>query len=136
MDKFTLNKKLEDDSHMLGTLGTSYLLLMRNAHFPWFVIVPLTDKTEFHALDHDQQLILLEQINGLSQFIEDNFSIDKLNIACIGNVVSQLHIHIVGRRTDDICWPNVVWGIKEKKAYTESDISAIKEKLKSVLDRL
>ena len=65
----------------------------------------------------------------MSRFVEKNFSTDKLNIACIGNVVSQLHIHIVGRRKNDICWPGVVWGLKESKEYSAEEVNRIRGKL-------
>lgn len=133
MANFTLHEKLAADSYLLGKLDCNYLLLMRNAHFPWFVLVPETDKTDFHALNKDQQLLLLDQINMISRFVEDNFPTDKLNIGCIGNIVSQLHIHIVGRRKDDICWPNVVWGIQDFKEYKSDEVSIIREKLRQVL---
>ena len=68
-----------------------------------------------------------------SKFVYENYEIDKLNIASIGNLVSQLHIHIVGRYFDDPCWPGVVWGTSHYKAYESEEIVQIQQKLEFVL---
>lgn len=111
---------------MLAQSDCSILLLMRNALFPWFVIVPMTAETEFHRLAHEQQLRLLRQINLVSDFVEQTFAVQKLNVAWIGNIVSQLHIHIVGRSAEDCCWPGVVWGVKQFEAYSDARVEDIK----------
>ncbi|HXK57102.1 MAG: HIT domain-containing protein [Gammaproteobacteria bacterium] len=120
-----LDTRLKQDSHLLGWLGSTDLLLMRNALFPWFVLVPETDEIEFYKLDSRIQMQLLTQINLISEFIESNFQIDKLNIGLIGNVVPQLHVHVVGRRREDICWPGVVWGVKESIPYAAGQVEKI-----------
>lgn len=102
---------------------------MDNAHFPWLILVPETGESELHRLSRQQQTAVLEQINLLSRFVEENFTVEKLNIACIGNIVSQLHIHIVGRNSQDICWPNVVWGSGDHKAYQEQEVVTISKQL-------
>lgn len=126
---FSLHPKLAEDSHYLGKLDNTSILLSRNAHFPWFLLVPQTRQRELHQLAPEQQNAVLEQINLVSRFIEDSFRVEKLNVACIGNIVPQMHIHIVGRNRDDICWPNVVWGIEQHKAYQEAEVHSIKMKL-------
>jgi diadenosine tetraphosphate (Ap4A) HIT family hydrolase len=132
-----LDPRLEKDCHFMGEFdSSSVLLLMRNSLFPWFVLVPRTKEIEFYKLEPELQTKVLEQINLLSQFIEDNFSIDKLNIGSIGNIVSQLHIHVVGRRRDDVRWPDVVWGVKEFKVYEPGQLSDIKKKLDISFQRL
>jgi len=102
---------------------------MRNSLFPWFVVVPDTSEIEFYKLESDLQTKVLNQINLVSRFIEQAYSTDKINIASIGNIVSQLHVHIVGRYKSDICWPGVVWGVKEFKQYEPDQIKQIKNKL-------
>jgi len=124
-----VNEKLLEDCYLLGRFDDSILLLMRNALFPWFVLVPQSNEIEFYKLEHDLQAKLIEQVNYISAFIEDNYSIDKINIASIGNVVSQLHVHIIGRSKDDACWPGVVWGTKEFKPYEAGQVKQIKGKL-------
>ena len=106
---------------------------MNNSLFIWFILVPKTQIIEFHQLDRALQIRLLDEINALSVFIEDNFGIDKLNTAMIGNIVSQLHIHVIGRKQTDPCWPGVVWGTSHRQAYDNDTINAyqslVREKL-------
>jgi len=130
---FTLDPRLANDCFELGHLKTSRLLLLNNALVPWFILVPDTGATEIYQLPHEQQLLLLEEINIISNYIRQNFVVDKLNVAAIGNIVSQMHIHLVGRRRDDFCWPGVVWGAKEKQAYQDSEVGAIKSGLSNSL---
>jgi diadenosine tetraphosphate (Ap4A) HIT family hydrolase len=130
---FILDPRLANDCFVLGHLKTSRLLLLNNALVPWFILVPDTDVTEIYQLPHEQQLLLLDEINIISNYIKQNFVVDKLNVAAIGNIVSQMHIHLVGRRLDDFCWPGVVWGAKDKKAYQDSEVDAIKSRLLKTL---
>ena len=125
MTPFKLNPRLSDDCHLLGEMDCSLLLLMDNALVPWFVLVPRVDAIEICDMEAPQQGMLLDEINAVSEFVRDYFEVDKLNVAAIGNVVEQLHVHVVGRRYDDYCWPNVVWGQTEKKPYEQSEAESI-----------
>ena len=87
MNDFRVNEKLLEDSYFIGHFDGSILLLMRNALFPWFVLVPQCNEIEFYKLEHDLQAKLIEQVNYISGFIEDSFSIDKINIECICRIV-------------------------------------------------
>ena len=98
---------------------------MNNSLVPWFVLVPETAKTEIMDLSLADQTALLEEINLLSAFVKTNFDITKLNVAAIGNIVSQLHVHIIGRDPSDYCWPNVVWGTQQREPYTDDRIKQI-----------
>ena len=75
----------------------------------------------------------LTQINIVSQFVLKNFSTDKLNVASIGNIVNQMHLHVIGRSHDDFCWPEVVWGKSERMEYTEEEITTIANALQQQL---
>ena len=125
MNDFELDARLAKDCLILGKLNTSLLLLMNNSLVPWFILVPQTSETELTDLSLSDQNNLLEEINLVSTFIKGNFEISKLNIAAIGNIVSQLHVHVVGRDPSDFCWPNVVWGTSERKPYTTERVSEI-----------
>jgi diadenosine tetraphosphate (Ap4A) HIT family hydrolase len=131
--EFTLDSRLENDCYELGELPHSLLLLMDNALVPWLILVPFTDQNEFTNLEIELQKNILEEVNLVSDYLQTNYSIDKLNIAAIGNVVSQLHIHIVGRRRDDYCWPAVVWGQPEKLAYDQAQVSSLVSRLEVAL---
>ncbi|MDF2690449.1 MAG: histidine triad protein [Gammaproteobacteria bacterium] len=127
--EFILNPQIEADSDLVGKLSLSQLRLMNNVHFSWVILVPeLPNITELYQLTASQQIQLLEEINVVSQCLKQNFPCDKLNIAMLGNKVSQLHVHIIARRTDDICWPNPVWG-GPNIPYTEAAKAEVIAKL-------
>ena len=129
MEKFDLDSRLKKDCVVLGKINGIILLLLNNSLVPWFILVPEVEETELYELDKETQLNLLETVNNISKFIKTEFEIDKLNVAAIGNIVKQLHIHIVGRTESDFCWPGVVWGADGKKSYSEKEIKEIVTKL-------
>lgn len=124
-----LHDQLNADCHKLGYINSSLLLLHKNSLVPWFILIPDTTENELFKLAETQQLAVNKQINELAQFVEKHFHADKLNIATIGNIVPQLHVHIIGRFFDDCFWPNPVWGQSMTRQYTEQEIQAIKEAL-------
>lgn len=129
MTTFKLAKQLKHDCHWMGKLNACHLLLLNNALVPWFILVPETDITEFHELDVTQQQALQTNINAISRFIQSEFSVSKLNTATIGNIVQQLHIHVIGRHEEDYCWPGVVWGRTEKQPYSAAQVTSISQAL-------
>ncbi|MFW2374055.1 MAG: HIT domain-containing protein, partial [Gammaproteobacteria bacterium] len=120
---FKLDERLTRDCYVLGQWNTNRLLLMDNALIPWFILVPDTQQIEFYKLPYDQQLDTLDKINRLSKILMNNFDVKKLNIATIGNIVSQLHIHVIGRSPGDHCWPSVAWGNPQRKPYTQDQLT-------------
>jgi diadenosine tetraphosphate (Ap4A) HIT family hydrolase len=130
---FVLDERLARDSLPLGESELSLLRLMDNALVPWLILVPKVDCRELFELANDDQTRLLAEINALSGFLKTELGADKLNVAAIGNLVPQLHIHLVARRRDDFCWPGVVWGRPERQPYTPAEV----ERLRAlVADRL
>jgi len=129
MNSFTLDPRLATDCYLLGEMRLSLLLLLKNALVPWFILVPRRDQTEIFELNREDQEALLEEINLLSGFVKELSGVEKLNVAAIGNVVKQLHVHVIGRNSQDFCWPNVVWGRPEKTSYSDEEIKAIRESL-------
>lgn len=121
----SLDPRLQADCLALGTLGGSRLLLMNNALVPWFVLVPDTAHTELYELLPEQQSGVLTAVNALSALLRNRLDAQKINVAAIGNVVAQLHVHVVGRRPDDFCWPGVVWGAQERRPYTDAEAAGI-----------
>ena len=128
-----LDTRLAEDTYPLGAFDDCLLLLSKNALFPWFILVPATQEVEFHKLEAQQQTNIQQHINAIAQFIEGYFPTEKINVASIGNIVSQLHIHVIGRHHNDACWPNVVWGTTQFKGYEIDMISDIKIQLGSAL---
>ena len=133
MEDFSLDPRLAADCVVLGEMRLSRLLLMNNSLIPWFILVPRRTAVELFELESEDQLALLEEINLLSRFMKDHFGSHKLNVAAIGNIVRQMHIHVVGRKTTDYCWPNVVWGTREKEPYTTAEVAALLESLEGKL---
>jgi len=131
---FELHEQLRKDCHVLGRLDAGYLLLLDNALVPWFILVPETEKTEFYQLDAELQQHVLDGINRVSAWVEENLEVDKLNVAMIGNKVPQMHIHIIGRRKDDYCWPGVVWASSEKEPYSATTLENVKKPLLEALN--
>ena len=137
MEPLTLDSRLENDCLILGYLDESLVLLMNNSQIPWLILVPDTSSAasadEFDLLSREQQIILLDQINLLSAFLRKYFQFDKLNIATIGNVVRQLHIHIVARSVNDYCWPGIVWGQDNQSQWTAGEVDNIRQQLATYL---
>jgi diadenosine tetraphosphate (Ap4A) HIT family hydrolase len=131
MTTFTLNQQLDHDCITLGTFGSSLLLLLDNSLVPWFILVPQTSACEIFDMEVGPQQTLFTEMTKLGKFIDREFNTDKVNTAAIGNIVRQLHIHVVGRYEDDFCWPNVVWGTTEKKAYSQAEIKSIIARLQA-----
>lgn len=109
------------------------MLLMNDARLPWFILVPHTEVQELYLLPAARQAELLARVNRLSAFIREELGADKLNVAAIGNVVRQLHVHVVGRRVDDHCWPGVVWGTGPGQPYTGAAVSLLGTRLRDSL---
>ena len=130
---FTLDARLAEDCYLLAELELSQLLLMNNALLPWFILAPRVEVVEIHQLSPHQQWILLEEINLLSHFVEQHYTTDKLNVGAIGNIVRQMHIHIIGRNSDDPWWPGVVWGAQQNERYDQRKLDDLAELLKGFL---
>jgi len=120
---FELNPRLAAGGFDFGTHGKCRVLLKDNAVFPWFILVPEVDEsiTELHQLDATDYASVMFTIRQISEFVENQFEPDKLNVAAIGNIVSQLHIHIVARTENDPAWPGVVWGCDAKTPYEKDE---------------
>ena len=118
-----LDPRLLNDCEVLGQFKLCHVLLMRDANYPWIVLVPdRENKTEIFDLSEEDQKQLNIESNILLAFLKKEFNADKMNVAALGNVVSQLHIHHVVRYQTDIAWPAPVWGAYPAKAYSESSL--------------
>jgi diadenosine tetraphosphate (Ap4A) HIT family hydrolase len=124
---FTLHPRLAAGTHLLGITKGCQILLKKNSAFPWILIVPEVSEEieDLHQLSPEQFAEVAFLIREVSNFVEETFQPDKLNVACIGNIVRQMHIHIVGRTTNDLAWPGTVWASDAKSDYTPETIAAI-----------
>jgi diadenosine tetraphosphate (Ap4A) HIT family hydrolase len=133
MALFKLDNRLANDCVIVGSLPLSELLLMNNREYPWFILVPRCEVVELHELTPEQQLQLLREYNALASFVSRYFAIDKLNTGALGNIVRQLHLHVVGRREDDACWPGPVWGCAQGDVYSDERLTEIKRQVNEEL---
>ena len=134
MSTFTLDNRLQADCIRITKVDDIHILLMNNTLLPWFILVPETRQTELHQLPEVQFQRLMTLQRTMARFIESNFAVDKINTAAIGNVVSQLHVHVIGRCKTDHCWPGVVWGNPQKSLYSSDEAKTIGQKLKWYLN--
>ena len=119
---FELHPQLAKDCLPVGRFALCHLLLMRDANYPWCILVPARiDITEIYQLSDEDQQQLMRESSLLAGSMAALFSADKMNIAALGNIVPQLHIHHIARRRDDPAWPAPVWGKVPPRAYTQDE---------------
>ena len=130
----TIHPQLMQDCQLLGKFTLCHLLLMRDANYPWCILVPDRDDiSEIHQLSEFDQQQLLRESSLLSVAMQSAFSPDKLNIAALGNVVPQLHLHHIARYRTDAAWPAPVWGRVPAKPYLEYELEAVVHSLTALL---
>ena len=111
MADFLLDPRLAADSVFIADGPLSQVRLMDDTRFPWLVLVPrVADVSEWLELDGAQQRLLLAEVNQAGNLIRGLPGVEKLNIGALGNIVRQLHVHLVGRHAGDAAWPGPVWG--------------------------
>ena len=111
MSAFELDPRLAADSTFVADGPLSQVRLMDDARFPWLVLVPrVAGASEWIELDGSQQRLLLAEINQVGNLVRAEAGVQKLNIGALGNIVRQLHVHLVGRHEGDAAWPGPVWG--------------------------
>lgn len=124
---FEIHPRLAVGSFEIGRLGGCILLLKNNALFPWLLLVPEVEGIEdLHQLPLGQYEKVMLAVRQVSEFVADYFQPDKLNVACIGNQVRQMHIHIVGRSPEDPAWPGTVWAFEGKMEYSKKQHEEIR----------
>lgn len=132
---FALDSRLEQDTFALGDFPLCRLLLSKDANYPWFILVPRrADISEIFQLDDSEREQLWNETNYLSETLKDLFAADKMNVAALGNVVSQLHMHVIVRRRDDAAWPSPVWGHVPASEYSAEKLNDLRLRLKAVLN--
>nr|WP_225930106.1 MULTISPECIES: HIT domain-containing protein [Pseudomonas] len=131
---FALDSRLQQDTLTIGDFPLCRLLLSNDSNYPWFILVPRRDDiSELFQLDVADQQQLWQETTALAEVLKDSFDADKLNVATLGNVVSQLHMHVIVRKRDDAAWPAPVWGKHPAKPYVADQVEAIRERLRLVL---
>lgn len=130
---FKLDARLENDTKLIAAWPLCDLLLMNDSQYPWCILVPrVANLSEIYQLSYSQrQQLDLESIY-LAKTLMQVFAGDKFNIAALGNVVNQLHIHHVVRYSTDAAWPAPVWGKHPAKPYSEEELKIYKHKLSAL----
>ena len=132
---FELHARLDQDCEQLGRFTLCRLLLMRDANYPWCILVPeRAGVSEIYQLTAADQQQLMRESTALAETMAKVFAADKMNIAALGNVVPQLHIHHIVRRRDDPAWPAPVWGTLPVRAYTENELARTATLLRNALE--
>ena len=129
---FKINNKLLKSSYHIADLKLSTVRLNDNSRFPWLILIPRRKNvTDISDLSSKDQILLMKEIVFVSKLTKKLFKSSKLNVEKIGNIVSQLHIHIIVRSTKDSSWPLSVW-VVEKKNYSKKELIDILQKLKKL----
>lgn len=132
-EAFFLHQAFADKNFIIDELELSYLVLNNNAYFPWVILIPKVNHAiELIDLDKKLQYLLLDEIEKVSLAIQQVFIPDKLNIATLGNIVPQLHIHIIARYKEDKMWPQSVFG-GETKTYSKAERIKTIERIRGAL---
>ncbi len=131
---WSLHPQLKQDTIDIGDLPLSKVLVIKDANYPWLLLVPRrAEVKEIIDLDDVEQAQLTTEVSRVARALKDISKCDKLNIAALGNVVPQLHVHVIARRTTDAAWPRPVWGVVPPIAHDAEEvqhfISALRRKI-------
>ena len=131
---FALHERLKSDTIELGRLDLSLLLLMNDRSLPWLILVPeregVSDIDELAAVDRS---VLIEEIACVSGVIRGMYCPRKINVGSLGNLVPQLHVHVIGRFADDRAWPGPIWGTGPVAPYSSGELSKISSRIRESL---
>lgn len=131
---FVLDGRLAADTVVVGDLALCRVLLMKNRLWPWLILVPtLAGLREVHELGPKDRACLIEEAALASEVLERLHAPDKLNVAAIGNLVPQFHLHVVARRVGDAAWPNPVWGSGRHEPYDPGTLDVETVRLRTAL---
>jgi diadenosine tetraphosphate (Ap4A) HIT family hydrolase len=123
---WTLHPQLANDTGPIGDLPLSQVRVMHDANYPWLLLVPRrAGASEIIDLDPADRVQLMTEIADAARALKSVTQCDKLNIAAIGNLVPQLHVHVVARRRDDAAWPRPVWGAAPPRGYEPTTLDAL-----------
>jgi diadenosine tetraphosphate (Ap4A) HIT family hydrolase len=134
---FTLDARLKADTIPVGILALSRVLLMNDTRFPWLILVPAREGLrEIYDLDASGRAMLIEEVAGVSRALESLYQPDKINVGALGNIVPQLHVHVVVRCQGDAAWPGPVWGAGEAVPYTVAAQGEVVARLSAAIEGL
>jgi diadenosine tetraphosphate (Ap4A) HIT family hydrolase len=130
LDVFELDARLARDTELVTSLGLCQLRIMKDSRWPWFMLVPQRNAvSEVFELTPLDQTLLTFETNMVAQALKQATGAQKINVAAIGNIVRQLHVHIVARSESDPNWPGPIWGFGQSEAYDETEKLALINRL-------
>ncbi|GAA0784629.1 HIT domain-containing protein [Marinobacterium sediminicola] len=133
--EFELDPRLVTDTIALGDFPLCRLLLMNDSQYPWLILVPRrAGVTELYHLPASEQQQLIHEVSELSETLADLFLARKMNVGALGNMVPQLHVHVIVRKESDPAWPGPVWGRHPAVPYTDEELARVRGKLERLLD--
>lgn len=136
-EEFVLHERLRADTFHVSDMPLCRVLLMNDQRWPWLVLVPRQpDLRDLHNVEAADQPQLWQEIDKASRHLEQRFSAFKLNVAALGNLVPQLHIHVIARFEDDPAWPGPVWGVGEAMPYAREAADTLVRELAQALEGL
>lgn len=132
MTEFTLHERLAADTIEVARLPLSLVLLMNARQWPWLILVPRrAGLCEIHDLDAQDQTMLMREVVRASRILASLVKPDKINIGALGNVVPQLHVHVVARYKTDLAWPRPIWGAAAPEPYAETELRSWLQRLQT-----
>jgi len=132
---FELHPRLAADTTLVLRWSLSCVLLMNDRRWPWLILVPeQPDLSELHDLSPADRTTLMEEIAHASAALKQTTQAEKINVGALGNLVPQLHVHVVARRCDDPAWPGPIWGVGKPEPYGD-DLDIVRQALKDGLQR-
>jgi len=134
MHNFELHPQLAADTFEVTRLPLCRVLLMNDANYPWLILVPQRPGLrEIFELNTDEQIQLIHESSRVARLMHTHFKADKMNIAALGNVVPQLHIHHIARYTHDPAWPAPVWGRFPGRTYAAKPLEKLLQNIRASL---
>jgi diadenosine tetraphosphate (Ap4A) HIT family hydrolase len=133
--KFSVDPVIEQNSIFIKNLGLSSLYLKNDKENPWFILVPRKiGAVELVDLNHEEQSILMEETTIVSEFLKSHYRPHKLNVGSLGNIVRQLHFHIIARYPTDRAWPGPIWGSPTTNEFDANEIENLKSNFFDFID--
>lgn len=131
---FELHTQLAKDCVVLGDLQLCRVLLMNDSQYPWLILVPQREEiAELFQLTRIDRQQLFEECSEVAGALAGHFRADKMNVAALGNVVPQLHVHVIARQRDDAAWPRPVWGVAPVQRYSDELLAQRLAELEALL---
>ncbi|MGD0565468.1 MAG: HIT family protein [Roseiarcus sp.] len=131
---FALDPRLAADTFEVGDLALSRVLLMNDRRYPWLVLVPRAENLrEIVDLETQARAALMEEIAAASRFVRGLPGVEKINVGALGNIVGQLHVHVLGRAVGDPAWPGPAWGVGTARRYAPERATALVAQARAAL---